>query len=175
MLQVPDVRQSTNYTCGAAALQSVLAYWGIEYREDRLVEKLGSTPDAGTPPQAIMKLSRELGLKAQLKEQLSLADLESYVKSGVPVIVACQAWRDEDSAEWSKEWQCGHYMVVIGIDPEKVYFEDPSLLGSRGYIGREEFLKRWHDVDGGGRRYERLGIVIEGARPSPPPDLAPVE
>ncbi|MBN2265348.1 MAG: hypothetical protein JW775_05990, partial [Candidatus Aminicenantes bacterium] len=26
---MPDVRQSTGYTCGASALQAVLAYWGI--------------------------------------------------------------------------------------------------------------------------------------------------
>ena len=29
-LAVPDVRQSTTYTCSASALQAVLAYYGIE-------------------------------------------------------------------------------------------------------------------------------------------------
>ena len=33
---VPDVRQSTSYSCGTAALQAVLHYYGIEEREDRL-------------------------------------------------------------------------------------------------------------------------------------------
>jgi hypothetical protein len=41
---VPDVRQSTGYTCGAAALQAVLAYWGTQEREDRLAARLRSTP-----------------------------------------------------------------------------------------------------------------------------------
>ena len=39
----------------------------------------------------------------------------------------------------------GHYMVVIGIDNQNVYFEDPAILGSRGYITDQEFLDRWHD------------------------------
>lgn len=34
-IALPDVRQSTDYTCAAAALMSVLAYYGIEAREDR--------------------------------------------------------------------------------------------------------------------------------------------
>ncbi|RPI99790.1 MAG: hypothetical protein EHM31_09480, partial [Candidatus Aminicenantes bacterium] len=37
---VPDVRQSTGYTCGASALQAILAYWGTEEREDRLAARL---------------------------------------------------------------------------------------------------------------------------------------
>lgn len=175
LLNVPDVRQSTSYTCGASALQAVLAYWGQEIREDRLAEKLGSDPSKGTSPQAIVNCAREAGLEAKLREGLSLADLEKLVGQGIPVIVAGQAWREEGvEGDWNDEWECGHYMIVIGLDQQFVYFEDPSLLGSRGTISRPEFEQRWHDVDGAGRRYNGLGIVISGPTPNPPPGFAPV-
>lgn len=175
LLEVPDVRQSTSYTCGASALQAVLAYWGHEYREDKLVEMLGTNAEVGTPPAAILRVAGELGLSARLQEHTTLEQLALLLSQRIPVIVAGQAWRETEEGDWSKEWLCGHYMVVIGLDDKKVYFEDPSLLGSRGFISRQEFLRRWHDMDGAGRRYEQLAIIIEGQKPSPPPALAPVE
>jgi predicted double-glycine peptidase len=39
-------------------------------------------------------------------------------------------------------------MVVIGLDNETVFFEDPAMLGTRGTIPREEFISRWHDYAG---------------------------
>jgi hypothetical protein len=54
---VPDVRQSTDYSCGAVALQAVLAYWGISEREDRLIARLHSTPQQGTHPDDIDRKS----------------------------------------------------------------------------------------------------------------------
>jgi hypothetical protein len=48
-IPLPRTRQSTNWTCGVAALQSVLMYFGDEYREDRLVPVLKSNKDIGTP------------------------------------------------------------------------------------------------------------------------------
>ncbi|MBI3925261.1 MAG: C39 family peptidase [Armatimonadetes bacterium] len=175
LLQVPDVRQSTPYSCGAAALQAVLAYWGVELREDQLMERLGTDPEVGTPPDAILRVARELGLQADLREGLALEDLAAALEQGVPVIVAMQAWRDGPGSPWAEEWDDGHYVVVIGLDAEKVVVEDPSLLGSRGFLPRAEFVERWHDVDGQGRRYVRCGIFLRGTRPCPPPELRPVE
>lgn len=34
LIDFPEVRQSTNYTCGVSALQALLYYYGISYRED---------------------------------------------------------------------------------------------------------------------------------------------
>jgi uncharacterized protein len=175
LLPLPDVRQGTAYSCGASALQAVLAYWGVEIREDKLMELLGTDPEVGTPPQAILRTAQDMGLKATLQEHLTLDDLAQHLEAGLPVIVAGQAWREDVSGTWADEWECGHYMVVIGLDHENVYFEDPSLLGSRGFIPREQFLERWHDVDGLGRKYLRLGILVQGESVSPPPILAPVE
>ncbi len=168
---VPDVRQSTGYTCGAAALQAVLAYWGFPEREDRLVARLGSTPDAGTRPDAIVRVAGEYGLSAELREGLALADLEAALAAGTTVIVDLQAWRDREDLPWTEIWDDGHYVVLLGMDADRLYFEDPSLLGARGTIPRAEFVDRWHDYEGeppldaSDRKYVRMAIFIRGGRP----------
>lgn len=170
---VPDVRQSTGYTCGASALQAVLAYWGTEEREDRLAARLRSTPEAGTHPLDIVRVAREFGLTADLREGLELSDLEAALASRTTVIVDLQAWRDRADLAWTETWDDGHYMVLLGMDGENLYFEDPSLLGSRGTIPRSEFVDRWHDYEGDppldptDRKYVRMAIFLRSSRPAP--------
>jgi uncharacterized protein len=174
---VPDVRQSTGYSCGAAALQAVLARWGTSEREDRLIARLHSTPQNGTHPDDIVRVAREFGLRAELKEGLGLEDLEAALARGASVIVDLQAWREKQDRPWTDTWDDGHYMVLLGMDDRNLYFEDPSLLGSRGYIPRQEFLDRWHDYEGDppldakDRTYLRMAIFIQGETPAPPPPL----
>jgi predicted double-glycine peptidase len=178
---VPDVRQSTGYSCGAAALQAVLAYWGTSEREDRLIARLRSTPELGTHPADIVRVAREFGLRADLREGLDLSDLETALSSGTTVIVDLQAWRESAEPPWGEDWEDGHYMVLLGADEHNLYFEDPSLLGSRGFIPVPEFLERWHDYEGDSpldasdRTYVRMAIFIRGEKPAPPPFLEKVE
>lgn len=177
---IPDVRQSTNYTCGAAALQAVLAHWGVDEREDRLVARLHSTPEQGTHPADIVRVAREFGLRAELREGLKLEDLEAALRAGVTVIVDLQAWRVAQDLPWTKDWDDGHYMVLLGMNGKNLYFEDPSLLGSRGFIPRQEFLDRWHDYEGeppldaADREYVHMAIFIQGNRPAALPAFEPV-
>lgn len=170
---IPDVRQSTGYTCGASALQAILAYWGAEEREDRLAARLHSTPEAGTHPLDILRVAREYGLTADLREGLELSDLERALADGTTVIVDLQAWRDRTDLPWAETWDDGHYMVLLGMDAGSLYFEDPSLLGARGTIPRAEFVDRWHDYEGeppldaSDRKYVHAAIFIRGSRPAP--------
>lgn len=161
---VPDVRQSTNYSCGSAAFQAVLNYWGGEdLREGVLTGKLNTTPQSGTSPDDIVRVAHEIGLEAEIKENLTLGDLEASIEADVPVIVPAQAWRG-GSTPWADDWEAGHYMVVIGLDEKNVYLEDPSMLGSKGYIPRQEFLERWHDYNR--VKYIHAGIFIKGKEPA---------
>ncbi len=178
---VPDVRQSTSYSCGAAALQAVLAYWGKSEREDRLMALLHTSPEQGTSPENIVRVARDLGLGAEIREGLGLADLEAALREGWTVIVDLQAWREDRVRPWSETWDDGHYVVLLGADAANLYFEDPSLLGARGSIPRREFLDRWHDYEGdapldaGDRRYVHAALFIRGDRPSPPAAIEAIE
>lgn len=83
-----------------------------------------------------------MGFRAEIRENLTLDDLRDSINKGIPVIVRLQAWKDENQT-WEMN-ASSHYMVVIGIDSKNVYFEDPWILGNRGYIPHDEFIERWH-------------------------------
>jgi predicted double-glycine peptidase len=183
LLGVPDVRQSTVYSCGASALQAVLQYYGLEEREDTLIKECKTTAAMGTQPAQIMKAAKARGLTATLKEGLDLNALEAAVWEKIPVICAIQAWSDSKTPgfSWAKDWEDGHYVIIIGLDAKNVYVEDPSLLGSRGMIPRAEFVERWHDYEGKppfdktDRAYRAMGIFITGLKPAPPTPFTRVE
>ena len=175
---VPDVRQSQDYSCGAAALQAVLNYWGTDSREGELIDLMNTTPESGTTPEAIVTAASSFGYQVTMKENLTLKDLKESISSKVPVIIAAQAWNGEYvngtwvsiPTDWSSQWADGHYMVVIGVDSRNVYLEDPAMLGTRGVIPADEFLERWHDSSGDTKSapeiiYNHLGIFIKGNNP----------
>jgi predicted double-glycine peptidase len=167
-LAVPDVRQATSYTCSASALQAVLAYYGIEAREDALAKELGATPEDGAAPEAIVRVAVAHGLRATKREQMTIDDLAAEIARGHPVIVELQAWSDAPRTSWVDAWDDGHYAILIAVDGDQLVFEDPSVLGSRSVLSRRELEERWHDIDGGYRNV-RTGIVFGGKPPAPPP------
>ncbi len=172
--ELPDVRQGTEYSCGAAALQSVLSYWGRDIGEEDLIKLLETDPKSGTYPEDIIRVAREVGLDADMKENLTLEEVNSSVNAGIPVIVDCQSWRSPASGNlsWADDYGDGHWMVVLGMDGKNVYLEDPYILGSRGFIPRQEFEERWQNLRGWGEsdtvKQVHLGIFIRGERPATP-------
>jgi uncharacterized protein len=180
---VPDVRQSEPYSCGAACLQAVFSYRGIDMREGVLMQELNTSENSGTPPEALVRVAREHGLFADMRTNLTLADLELALSEKVPIIIACQAWRDQTTRNlsWENDWEDGHYMVVIGMDSHNVYFEDPSMLGTRGMIPRDEFVSRWHDYQGdppfdkNASILNHMGIFIRETPPAQYPAFVYVE
>jgi len=179
---VPDVRQSTDYSCGASALQAVLAYWGIDNREETLIKELNSSSVTGTTPGSILEVASSRGLNAFVSDNLTIDDLRSYTQKGIPVIINAQAWNGDYDSDgtwvikvpdnWEDTWENSHYMVVIGVDTINVYLEDPTLLGTRGVIPIMEFISRWHDYEGGTTLsdpriiHSHMGIIIKGNEPT---------
>lgn len=144
ILNVPDTKQSNNYTSGAAALQAVLTYYGTDTFLDTLVN-MTNTTENGTPPEGIAQAAQDFGFTADLKENMTLKELQENINQGIPTIVLCQAWGDNTTGNWTNHTGDGHYLVVIGMDEENIYVEDPAILGSKGYIPIQEFLDRWHE------------------------------
>jgi predicted double-glycine peptidase len=167
-LAVPDVRQATTYTCSASALEAVLAYYGIEKREDELATELGVTPQDGAPPEAIVRVGRAHGLTVDERDNMTVEDLAAEVELEHAVIVDIQAWSDAPRTSWADDWDDGHYAIVVAVDGDQIVLEDPSVLGSRAVLSRKELEERWHDVDFG-RRHVRTGIVFSGKPPAPRP------
>lgn len=166
-LAVPLAAQAASYSCGAASLLSVLWYWkAYDGSETGLYARLETTPKDGTEPAKIVEAARSLGLKADLREGLTIDDLRLGLKAGDTIILDIQAWRDAKSTmAWADTWEEGHYVVLIGMDKTNAYVMDPSAYGAYAYIPLEELEDRWHDYEdrhGAVRRYTRMGIDIRG-------------
>jgi len=163
LIRVPLVRQSTDFTCGVAALQSVFAYFGDEYREDQLAKELKAAPKVGTSYLEMVRLAKAKGYSVKVLKGMSLADLNKLIDAGKPVICLLQAWADKP-ADYSNDWQDGHYAVAIGYDTKNVFFMDPSTLSNYTFIPTKEFLSRWHDTDGK-EKLVHFGLILEKAKP----------
>ena len=88
--------------------------------------------------------------------------------AGTPVIVLLQAWADRYMTldDWRRDWDDGHYAIVIGLNKDVLLFEDPSTI-RRTWLREREFLARWHDVDTKtGEKYEHFGMVLLGKQPA---------
>ncbi len=105
-----------------------------------------------------------------MKENTTLADLRANIKNKYPTMVAIQAWLDSyQPSDWNTNWEDGHWVIVIGLDDKNIYFEDPSLLGTRGWLTQAEFLARWHDYIGDApccdiydKTFTQLSITVKG-------------
>jgi predicted double-glycine peptidase len=176
LILVPTVRQSTPYTCGVASMQSVLMYYGHEYREDVLAQALGTTEADGTPYKNMITFAQSLGLPAEARMEMTSDDLKTLIDQKKPVIVTIQAWADPP-VDYANDWNDGHYVVAIGYDTDNFYFMDPSTLGHYTSIPIPSFEIRWHDEDS--LAHERLihpGIIIgDGQSKYNPTEITPLD
>jgi len=157
----PNLRQTRDFDCGATALQAVLAYYGIDERIDKIMKLVGTTK-AGTPIKKINKTAEKYKLKAKM-DKMAIEDIKKYIAQKIPVLLLIQAWPENKTADWENGWDNGHYVIAIGYDKEKIYFEDPESI-YRTYLTYEELEKRWHDMVSG-KKYINYGIAVCGKKP----------
>ena len=162
--------QSTGCSCGSSALQAVLSHWGKDVAEADLLKLMHVDPEAGTRPKDIVRGARLLGFDAELKENLTLDEVERRTANGDPVIALGQVWRSQKRgvSKVADVWDGGQYIVILGVDKDYVYFHDPYVRMSKAFVPRKTFEEHWHRAMGGNRdnRSElvRLGIFIRGQK-----------
>lgn len=162
----PNFRQTYEYDCGAQALQSVLAYYGIDIRSEKIMKLVG-TSKSGTPIKNIKKISEKFGLKTNMSE-MTIGQVKKYIDKKIPVILLLQAWSEKNNVDWKNDWKDGHYAVAIGYDKKGVLFEDPSSI-FRTFLTYGELEKRWHDKVSN-NKYINYGLAIYGKKPAYNPE-----
>jgi ABC-type bacteriocin/lantibiotic exporter with double-glycine peptidase domain len=160
LLKVPQFEQTFEYDCGAKAVQSVLAYYGFDIKEDKIMKGVG-TNKHGTPANGIIKYLRKRGLKCKAKEGMTISDIKKSIDAGNPVILLIQAWPTEKVINWKNCWTTGHWVIAIGYNHESIIFDDPYIL-NRSYLHFRELEKRWHDKVQDLGRVRGYGIVVHG-------------
>lgn len=164
-------RQTTEYSCGASALQSVLAYWGKDVDERDLMALMGTTEEEGTYPEKIVRAARALGFEAEIRQGLTLDEVQEITKDGDPMIALGQVWRGSQSGPLGEDFAAGHYFSVLGVDAENVYTQDPYVRNCKAFVPRAKFEAQWQHVMGNDRKrnplLQHLGIVIRGKQRAP--------
>ena len=164
ILDFPALRQACDWDCGATAIQSVLAYYGIDIRGEAVIRFSGATKDRGTPIVGMERIVKNYGLSFKAGK-MTADEIRKYIDGGIPVVLALLAWSKEKIMEWENDWDDGHFVVAIGYDKYKIFFEDPSVF-SRTYLTYSELEQRWHDMDIDGNRYDHWGMAVFGREPS---------
>src|SRR5262245_8999007 len=77
---VPKVRQSKNFSCGAAALRAIAEFYKVgPDSEDEFIEAVKATKESGTQPDNIIKAAKSFGLKVIEKEGMTVEELKEYL------------------------------------------------------------------------------------------------
>ncbi|MFN0251103.1 MAG: C39 family peptidase [Kofleriaceae bacterium] len=165
-IDLPNATQVTDYTCGASALQSICAYFGVGPEDEGDFETEMGMPKTGADPIHITTAAKRYGLEVRELRPMTARTLEKYLDKRRPVILMLQAWSGR-AQSYAHAWDEGHYVVAIGYDDDVFYVEDPSLHGSRGFLRRDELDARWHDIEGDDNHHtDRLGIAIWKNKPT---------
>ena len=145
---VPDLEQAHTYDCGPTALRSAFRYFGVT----------ASVPQAsrseGIAPEAILDAATAAGLRAELREGMTSAELPAVLDGRTVAILSVQALRHPQ-----RGWDHGHYIVADSAASGKanaVWFMDPAD-GRHHSLPFADLDPRWHDEDHGHRRH---GVAV---------------
>lgn len=91
------------------------------------------------------EVARKYGFDAEVKNESDFFEIKSWLEKKVPVIVD---WFTPGRRDYpDSEMPDGHYSVVVGLDADKIYLQDPEIGGPRA-VSRDDFLRVWFDFPG---------------------------
>jgi predicted double-glycine peptidase len=167
LLDVPDIRQFNEYSCGSACLLAVLAFYDLyDKNEKELTKELNTNSEDGTSLKAIKRVAENHSLNCDIKKECDLQELKSSLSNGNPVILNFQAWSNDKKPNWKNDWKDGHYAVLVGMDEENLYMRDPSIYNKVGTLSIDEFMDRWHDVGNDKNKMYNVAIFFSGKEES---------
>jgi len=131
--------------CGPASLKIVLNYNGVDKSEEELAKMAGHKKGLGIDDKGIKTVAEKFGFKVKIKNGSSFKDIESWLKKDIPIIVN---WFTRGRTDYGDSSTAdGHYSVIMGLDDEFIYLQDPEL-GVMRKIARNDFMRVWFDFKG---------------------------
>lgn len=132
--------------CGPASLKMVLAFYGIEVEEGEIAGRMHASADLGVTAEDLARVAQEFGLEASIRNEASFDDIGHLLEHNAPPIVD---WFTVGRHDYPEEIAVpdGHYSVVVGLDENYIYLQDPEIGGMRK-LTRDAFERVWFDFDG---------------------------
>lgn len=145
-LEVDSYQQTTEYTCGPAAVVSLMGYYVMPADEMTIAAEMGTSSTIGTNPEQMATWLNTHGFEATWHQEGSLEMLRENLANNIPTLV-----------EWS-DWG-GHWVLVIGYDvrdPEDIMddviiFADPydhhdDNPDGLTWFNAQRFYYMWYDA-----------------------------
>jgi len=128
--------------CGPAVIKMVLDFYGIEKSEAEVAILSNKDDDLGISDEDIKRTLEGEGLKVEIKNFASFDDIQIALDKKAPVIVN---WMTRGRADYDEDDLAdGHYSVVVGLDEENIYLQDPEVGRLRKLL-KEDFIRVWFD------------------------------
>lgn len=143
LLDVKPFQETLNMSyCGPAALKMVLDFYGIEKTEKELADLCNHSLELGIDDKSIKKTAESFGFKVEVTNFSEFEDIQNWLDRGIPIIVDWFTTGRRDYPEDSVA--VGHYSVVVGLNDEYIYLQDPEV-GRMRKIKKEDFKSVWFD------------------------------
>lgn len=140
LLSVSHRSQRYRSDCLAACAEMVLAHLEVPIAYPRLIKTLRIDINVGAPFSNILRLENRRLLV--IVEHGTVEMLYRLLSAGWPVIVAV------DTAQlpyWDESTY--HAVVVVGMDEQMIYINDPAFATAPIQITHEEFALAWFEHD----------------------------
>jgi len=120
----------------------VLDYWDINKSEEEVAIACNRDPKLGTDDTSLKKAAESYGLRVEIENNASFDSIQRWLRRQVPVIVN---WFTRGRVDYGEgEVPDGHYSLVVGLDDEHIYLQDPEIGGLRK-LERHDFMRVWFD------------------------------
>lgn len=139
LLDLPDIRQTADYDCGAAVVDVVLKFHGVRSCAAVL---LLANPVQGCSPDTVEAMLRRAGLPVQ-SGTMTVEDLRHHTRQGRPVLCPVARYG-------------GHWVVVRGVRGG-VYYHDPLVGPTRAPA--LAWQAEWRDLTRNDHAFDRWGIA----------------
>ena len=147
---LPYSKQETEYYCGPAVVQMLLAHVGIIFTQAELAKELGTLPSVGTNADAIVALLTHHGMHVTRRNGATIADIRDALAAKELVLVG-YIEADENVP---------HYVLVTAVTDDSIVFTDPDgTYGPNHSIPLTLFEERWRD-DQANMYGDRLLITV---------------
>lgn len=121
--------------CGPACLKIILRHYSISKTEREIAKLAKASKSKGVEALKLLEAAKKLGLRGFVKEKAEIGDIKNQLKNGRSVIVE---WFYEDD---------GHFSVVLEVDKENIYLQDPDL-GHMRSVRLDIFKRIWFTFPG---------------------------
>jgi len=158
LLDIKDHQQTTDYTCGPAAVMSLLNYYGKlddskmnHATELELAKEMGTNDDYGTTAKNIAQWLEKHNFEVKYGTKGDIKLLYESIDKGIPVLV--------DWIDWGGHWTLvsGYQKLGKTIDDDKdtlfmvdpaVHFNNVKTVYGLSAINPDRFQYMWQDSEG---------------------------